>query len=357
MLTTSQLIAQCASNYAEVCNGSFNGGSFSTFDANIAGSTSCGLGTGNAGFVVFNITTTGILNVNINGSATTGFIDVAIFNIPAGVNPCTAASNSANEIACNYAPAAGGCAAFGNVGGNCNSVVAGPAVTAGDRIIIVVDNFSGSAVTYDVQLYDNSGTAVAGNTDGTDGADAGPPEADIDDATGCIGDAFQVPNTGDYDADNLVNAGGGTYSATCGACVNTTTGLFTATTAGTHTITYEHYSTGDPCYSTDDAIVTIDAVPDIALTCPGALCSTDGLVDLAYVDNNSGAATNGAAIVTITGSGAAFVNANNMFDTAAAGAGSYTITYTVNSVNGLCSDTETCTITVQNCCAAQTGSY
>lgn len=153
--------AQCATNYVEVCDGTVTGQSFGTFD--IDGSN-CLVNNGNAGYVVININTTGTLNLLVNGSATTGFIDVAIFNVPPGVDPCTAAGNGANQLACNFAPASGGCAGFGNVSSSgCTSVIAGPTANAGDRIIIIAENYSSASTTFDVQLYDNTGNPTTGN--------------------------------------------------------------------------------------------------------------------------------------------------------------------------------------------------
>ncbi len=86
--------------------------------SDFANPTGCSIGLfGNPngfGFIILNITGSGNLNLLVDGSSNTGFIDVVVYNIPPGVAPCTAVMSSANEIGCNYAPAAVGCTQFGN---------------------------------------------------------------------------------------------------------------------------------------------------------------------------------------------------------------------------------------------------
>src|SRR5690606_27386405 len=101
----------------------------------------------NTGYILLNITSSGPLNMLINGNATTGFLDVAVFNIPNGVAPCTAIQNTANQIGCNYASASSGCNQFGT-SFPCASSVPAPMVSAGQTLMIVVENWSGSSSTF-----------------------------------------------------------------------------------------------------------------------------------------------------------------------------------------------------------------
>ena len=105
----------------------------------------------NYAYIVLYITQSGPLELLIDGDATTGFLDVAIFNVPPGVDPCTATLNSANEIGCNYATAASGCNQFGNFF-PCASSVPSPNVTAGDVLMIVVENWSGASTSFTLDL-------------------------------------------------------------------------------------------------------------------------------------------------------------------------------------------------------------
>jgi hypothetical protein len=65
------------------------------------------------GYIVLYITQSGPLQMLIDGDAATGFLDVAIFDIPSGQDPCVAIENPANEISCNYADFSNGCTVFG----------------------------------------------------------------------------------------------------------------------------------------------------------------------------------------------------------------------------------------------------
>jgi len=54
-------------------------------------------------YVALYVTQSGPLEIEINGDATGGYLDVAVFNIPQGADPCTAINDVNNEISCNYA--------------------------------------------------------------------------------------------------------------------------------------------------------------------------------------------------------------------------------------------------------------
>lgn len=358
----NETFSQCATGLAESCCPTMNG-PFPFVTNNLQGSCNSG---NDMGYVVLNVTSTGNLDVNINGDAATGFFDVAVFNIPPGTAPCDV--GPADELSCAFAPASSGCTSFGSNAPGCGSNFPALAVTECDRIIIMAENFSNASTTFDV-LVDDDGEGTVG-----------PPEADIPDAASCLGaPAFQIPNATDVagpnafdggvdipgglpaesstDADACPNAGGGTFTSSCGGCV-TATGMFDPNVAGvgTHTVTYEHYTTADTdpngncCYAMDMSTIIVDADPDPQLACPAMpICASDPPVPTGYMDANAALATNGAPTVVITGTGAPFV-AGDMFDPAASGPGTFDIIYTLTSVNGLCEDEIMCSITVEVCC-------
>jgi len=358
---SNQLFGQCETGLAESCCTGING-PFPFTTNTLQGSCNSG---NDMGYVVLNVTTGGNLDVVIDGDLTSGFFDVAVFNIPPGTAPCDV--TPADELSCAFAPGSDGCTSFGTTTPACNSNFAALPVAACDRIIIMAENFSGTNSTFEV--------SVSNDGDGL----IGPPEADIPDAAACLGaPAFQIPNSTDVggpnafdggvdipgglpaesgtDADACPNAGGGTFTSSCGGCV-TATGMFDPNVAGvgTHTVTYEHYTTADAdpngncCYAMDMSTIIVDADPDPQLSCPaGPFCTTDAPVPTGFMDANAALATNGAPTVAISGTGAAFVTAD-MFDPAAAGPGTFDIVYTLTSVNGLCEDVAMCSITVVAC--------
>lgn len=114
------------------------------------------------GFIVLYITTSGQLNMLINGNASSGFLDVAVFNVPPGVAPCTAIQSSSNEINCNYADFSNGCNQFGNSLG-CTSSVPSVTVTAGQTIMIVVEDYeNGPSTSFTLELAPGAGNAQTG---------------------------------------------------------------------------------------------------------------------------------------------------------------------------------------------------
>jgi hypothetical protein len=103
-------------------------------------------------YIMVNITTTGFLNLLIQGNATAGFLDVAVFNIPNGVDACEAIQDVNNEIGCNYANAFSGCNQFGT-NYPCPASVPSPFVTAGQTIMIVVEDWqNGASTQFNLQL-------------------------------------------------------------------------------------------------------------------------------------------------------------------------------------------------------------
>jgi gliding motility-associated-like protein len=124
---------------------------------------------------------------------------------------------------------------------------------------------------------------------------------------------------------------GGTWSATCGTCVNGGTGLFdpVTATAGSYSITY---TTSGTCPGTDVQTITVNPYQDATITPAGPFCSGDSPVTLT-------AATSGG---TWTGTGITN-SATGVFDPAVAGAGAHSITYTIS---GACGSTDMVTVTV-----------
>lgn len=169
-------------------------------------------------YISLYITSGGPLEMLIDANAANGFIDVAVFNVPTGIDPCIAILNNANEIGCNYASNSSGCNQFGNTF-PCPSSVPAPIVSAGDELMIVVENWSGASFTFNLQLGS--------------GAQTGPPDATIS----------PVPTMLTSDPSVIVSAAdaGGTWSASCGACIDPGTGQFDPSVAGvgTHTICYD----------------------------------------------------------------------------------------------------------------------
>ena len=225
---------------ASICTpgtaGPFN---FTPTGGSYAGSSyaagSCATGAGGFGtdfaFITLNITTTGPLELLINGNTTFGYLDVIIFDIPPGVAPCTAVMDPNNEIACNFATNAGGCVQIGTAF-PCNSSITAPIVNAGDEIMIIVHD------------YDDANTSFTLDLSAT-GAQTGPPDPTIDPvATVCSSDAsFQLTA-----ANN-----GGTWT---GPGVSAS-GLFDPAAAGigTHTIQYSVGTT--PCDAQDQTTIEV----------------------------------------------------------------------------------------------------
>lgn len=110
------------------------------------------LGSSQFTYILINVTTSGPLNLLIQGDVPVGFLDVAIFNIPNGVDPCIAIQNPANELGCNYASASSGCNQFGT-NFPCLSSVPSPNVTAGQTLMIVVEDWmNGASDNFTLQL-------------------------------------------------------------------------------------------------------------------------------------------------------------------------------------------------------------
>ncbi|MEY3443950.1 MAG: hypothetical protein RLZZ519_2231 [Bacteroidota bacterium] len=204
----------------------------------------------NVAYIMLNISTSGPLNMLIQGNTSFGFLDVAVFNVPTGVAPCTAIQNTANQLGCNYAAAAGGCNQFGTFYG-CSSSVPAPNVVAGQNIMIVVENWSG--------LQAGSPTSFTLSLAPT-GAQAGLPNATITPVGPVCSNAA---------AFQLVAAdAGGVWSGPG----TSSTGIFTPSAAGvgTHTI---NYTVGvSPCIASSSRTITVNATPAAPTVAGRSIC-------------------------------------------------------------------------------------
>lgn len=143
-------------------------------------------------------------------------------------------------------------------------------------------------------------------------------------ATLCVNDA----------AIGLVAAtGGGVWTASCGSCINASTGEFdpSAAGAGNHTI---NYTLSGTCGNTDDITINVTAVIASTITPVSVLCVNEAAVALTAANTGgTWSATCGACVDASTGA----------FNPNAAGAGTHTVTYTIS---GSCGSSDTETITV-----------
>ncbi|MNK02301.1 PKD domain protein [compost metagenome] len=259
----------------------------------------------NMGYIVLHITSSGPLNMLINGNSSFGFLDVAVFNIPNGQSPCTAIQNISNQIGCNYATGSGGCNQFGT-SFPCSSSVPAPMVTAGQEIMILVENWSGSSSNFTLQLSPT-------------GAQSGSPNATINSAGPfCVTSGSTQLTAADM---------GGTWS---GPGVSPT-GMFNPATAGlgTHTI---NYSIGvAPCNASASTTVTVN---NATVTPPAAQTICVG----------------GSTLLTASGAGSyTWSPATGLSSTTGASvtaSPATTTTYTVTGTTAGCTSTGTVTVTV-----------
>ena len=201
------------------------------------------------GFIILNITGGGALNLLVDGSSNSGFIDVVVYNIPPGVAPCAAVMSSANEIGCNYAPAAVGCTQFGTSLPGCNSSVPAPTVNAGQQLMIIVHDYSSQSNNFTLQL-------------GPGGATTGPQDATIHPPANASPCASSPP----FQLTAVSN--GGTWS---GPGVSSS-GMFNPAAAGvgTHTI---NYSVGQvPCNSSSSIQITVTPPPTTGFSTNTPVC-------------------------------------------------------------------------------------
>ena len=192
-------------------------------------------------YISLYITPSGPLEMLINGNASLGFLDVAIFNVPAGSDPCNAIQDNSNQISCNYAIAASGCNQIGGFFG-CPSYVSSPDVNIGDRLMIVVENWSGSSTEFTLELA----PAPA--------AQSGPGDPTIDPILFSLDEASSP-----YQMTAIDN--GGIWSGT-GVSGN---GLFNPATTGPGTFLIRYTLGTGPCLTKDSTYITVNTALAIEL--------------------------------------------------------------------------------------------
>lgn len=203
-----------------------------------------------AAFIILYITESGPLNILIQGDAedtggwlpTPACLDVAIYNIPDGVDPCEAIQSEANEIACNFIDPCEGCAEFGNTINGCAAQEDAPDVIAGDVVMIVVQDYSSAQTEFTMELAQPGQGAQTGPADAT----LTPVNPICEDAASIQLEAVNMG--GDWtgpgvDADGVFNPG--------------------AAGIGTHTI---DYSVGQPPCDDQDQM-TIEVIDCTNPTC------------------------------------------------------------------------------------------
>lgn len=213
------------------------------------------LATSQFAYILVNITTSGPLNLLIQGDGLSGFLDVAVFNIPNGQAPCNAIQNISNQLGCNYASFSSGCNQFGN-NYPCLSSVPSPIVTAGQTIMIVVEDWmNGSSSNFNLQLGP------------LPNAQSGPPNPTITSVGPFCLNATQVQL-------NAVDMGG----LWTGPGV-TENGVFNPAIAGigTHFI---GYSIGQaPCTASSNTTIEVLTAPDADVTATdNAICVGQSVV-------------------------------------------------------------------------------
>jgi gliding motility-associated-like protein len=226
------------------------------------------------GFVLLHITSSGPLNLQIMGNVPMGHVDFVVYNIPIGIDPCLAVLDSNNQIACNFSTQSVGCTQFGYACTGCPSIVAAPYVYAGQQVMIITHDYDNVLTSFTLELCSGVGGAQTGDFDAT---------------------IMPTPMLTDTSASiQLIAAtGGGTWTASCGSCINGTSGLFNPQTAGVgeHTVIY---TVGNaPCTGIDTAIVSVQPYCILSLSQGNEVCantqntyisaSTIGLYPVQYI--------------------------------------------------------------------------
>ncbi len=260
VLLSSSARSQCNTNIS-ICTA----GTAGPFPFNVPGvpvSTCLDFIGPSVSYITLYITTGGPLEMLIDADSTTGFIDVAVFNIPSGIDPCVAIEDSTNEIGCNYASNSSGCNQFGN-SFPCVSSVPAPIVSTGDKLMIVVENWSGVSSTFNLQL---------GN-----GAQTGPPNPTIDSIAPIV--------VSDPPIILAAIDAGGTWTASCGSCINDSTGEFHPSIAGvgTHDICYDIGAA--PCDAQDCMSLEVGVNLGLEYTNVNISCTPNRKVDLKWETN------------------------------------------------------------------------
>jgi len=150
LVVGDDLIAQCSTDIS-ICS-SGQAGPFTFVDPGATDISSCLTFAGDAyGYITLFITESGPLEMLIEGDDTDGILDVSIYNVPSGIDPCEALNDINNEIGCHYADEFSGCNQFGNYF-PCASSVPAPIVNAGDILMIVVEDWLSSMTEYTLEL-------------------------------------------------------------------------------------------------------------------------------------------------------------------------------------------------------------
>lgn len=189
------------------------------------------------GFVLLNITSSGPLNLQIMGNIPTGHLDFVVYNIPPGIDPCVAVLDSNNQIACNYSTQSVGCTQFGSACTGCPSIVAAPYVYSGQQIMIIAHDYDDVLTSFTLELC--TGGAGTGAFDAT----INPPPTLTDTSS-----VFTMSAA----------TGGGTWSASCGNCINANTGVFDPVEAGVGTYNIVYNVGNSPCQGTDTVQVVVE---------------------------------------------------------------------------------------------------
>ncbi|MCW3086240.1 MAG: hypothetical protein JWP12_3606 [Bacteroidetes bacterium] len=125
---------------------------------------------------------------------------------------------------------------------------------------------------------------------------------------------------------------GGTWTASCGSCINSGSGAFNPATAGTGTYTVV-YTITTPCLARDTSIIEVlPAAPNATINPQPAHCISDPAFN--FTSATAGGTWSGTGITNTT---------NGTFNPAVSGAGTFTITHIFS---GSCGDTATQTVTV-----------
>jgi hypothetical protein len=256
-------------------------------------------------YILINVTTSGPLNLLIQGDVPFGFLDVAIFNIPNGIDPCDAIQDSANELGCNYAGFSSGCNQFGN-NFPCLSSVPSPNVTAGQTLMIVVEDWqNGASSSFNLQL-------------------GPPPNAQSGTATATILPAgpfcLNAPTTQLTAVDM-----GGIWSGPG----TTSDGQFSASVAGIGTHEIDYAIGQPPCVASGNTTITVLNTPQAQITLSDdAICVGE------------------TVLLSASGGGTYLWNTGQSIPTIAVSP-SVTTSYTVSvALSGGCNSTVTETVTV-----------
>lgn len=229
-------------------------------------------------YVVLYITQSGPLEMLLDGNSATGFLDVAIFNVPNGVDPCDAIENPANEISCNYASSSSGCNQIGTYF-PCASSVPSPMVNAGDVLMIVVENWSNASTNFTLQLAPSPA------------AQTGPPDPAITPVGPlCTTDPALQLNAVDM---------GGTWT---GPGVSAS-GMFNPASVGPGTYTINYSIGSGPCQANSSTSITVN---DCTSPCfmnyisvnVGACDPNDNTFDLTGQVQFTNAPTTGQLVIT-----------------------------------------------------------